>query len=72
MTNDFKYINSSAVKAIRVNNNDLHILYQGNDVIYVYNGAAIRYNELLAAESIGRFVNSQIKGQYNVSRYELL
>lgn len=58
---------SSNVVAVGWSNNRLYVDYKRGS--YVYKGVPQKvYNELLAAESKGKYMCSNVKGKYNYER----
>lgn len=57
-------VNSSNVKSVGYADGTLSIEFNSGG-IYHYEGVPIeKYNELVASDSIGRFISSEIKGKY--------
>ncbi len=66
------HIGSSSIDAIGYEPwaQELHVRFQGSsDRTYVYHDVTFEsYESLLVADSIGRFVNQEIKPQHRVSK----
>ena len=68
---DFKSVKSSNVDAIAhdAETNTLHVRFKGGGAVYAYQGVdAAKHAALLAADSVGGFLNSQIKGKHAHSK----
>lgn len=62
-------VESSNIKEIGWDNDALYVKYSSG--VYRYNGVKKEiFEELLKAESKGRFMNEQIKGQYDYKKLE--
>ena len=59
-------VNSSAIKSVDTDNNDLLVTFKTGRT-YRYAGAAGEYSGLVTASSVGQHFNASIKGQYAAS-----
>ena len=65
-----KKVSSTSIGEVGFDNGDLHVVFKQSQKHYVYHGVnEDTYGELLEASSIGRFVNAEIKDNYN---YDLI
>ena len=60
---NFIYVNSSDLNAIKVNGNNLVIMFKSGGV-YEYMGAACEYYNLLNSNSKGKYFHQFIKNKY--------
>lgn len=66
--NYFVKVESSNISAVGYANDSLFVQYK-NGSMYLYNKVPKKvYEELLKAESKGRFVNESIKGKYEYNK----
>lgn len=64
----FTPMNSSNIKAIAHDGEDLYINFHKGDKVFVYRMVSEgTYYEMLEAESVGKFFHSRIKDQYVTS-----
>ena len=48
---------------------ELFVRFQGNETTYVYHGIKLEtYESLLSADSLGGFINKEIKPRYSVTQ----
>lgn len=61
-------VESSNVKSVGYNENTLYVLFK-NGGLYQYKDVPVKiYDELLVAESVGKYLNKEIKKVYEVER----
>ena len=60
---NFIYVNSSDLNAVKVNGNNLVIMFKSGGV-YEYMGAACEYYNLLNSNSKGKYFHQFIKNKY--------
>ena len=65
---DMKTVESSNVAKVGYKDSVLYIEFNSG-ALYTYSAVPEKvYNDLMEAESIGKFLNQQIKGTYNYER----
>jgi len=58
-------VESSNVAAVGYARGDLHVQFKGGSKVYVYGDVPHEVHaEMMASESVGRFLNQKIKGKY--------
>lgn len=60
----YSEVNSSNIKSVGYLNNNLLVEYHSGDVYSYHNVPISLYEKLVTADSVGRFINSEIKGKY--------
>ena len=60
----YSEVNSSNIKSVGYLNNNLLVEYHSGDVYSYKQVPALLYDKLVTADSVGRFVNSEIKSKY--------
>lgn len=65
----YSEVDSSNIKSVGYLNNNLLVEYHSGDVYSYHNVPISLYEKLITAESVGRFINSEIKGKY---KHELM
>lgn len=64
---EYHYVDSSDLRAVTTNGNNLVIVFHSGST-YEYVNAAKEYNNLLAAPSKGKYFHEHIKNNYTYQR----
>ncbi len=65
--NGLQFVNSSAISAVGVNEDDLIIRFH-NGSMYSYSGASYLFDEQVGANSRGRFFNRRVRGKFRFKK----
>lgn len=65
--NGLQFVNSSALSAVGVNEDDLIIRFH-NGSMYSYSGASYLFDEQVGANSRGRFFNRRVRGKFRFKK----
>lgn len=69
---EFVKVESSNVKEVAWENNELYVIYNGDNCYKYENVPKEVYDKLLLSESKGKFMNSEVKNKYNYKKLIVL
>lgn len=61
-------VKSSNIEQVKLHEGDLHIKFKAGTTYRYFNVSPDKYVELLASESIGKFLNTEIKNKHVYER----